>query len=268
VTLSSLLRNLLTSPGACAQYFRESSLRVHLVPHNRASQSFTPSRSKSMDQERRPRRAGPLERPGAVGGKRDLNRRQRVQDLIDAGLSLFLERGIEAVTIDEVAREAGMAKGNFYRYFRDKADLVDAVIEPVAASTRTALEDCKERLSEVSGRNEAVSAYTELGNRLVGALAMYPDAMCLYLQERRAPATTARQAISDLASDLDDRAMALSQIAADRNLVVISDPRVSALAVLGAVEALALASVRNQIQLNAVETTQGLISIVLQGLQK
>jgi hypothetical protein len=92
--------------------------------------------------------------------------------------------------------------------------------------------------------------------------------MCLYLQERRAPATTARQAISDLASDLDQRAMALSQIAADRNLVVVSDPRVSALAVLGAVEALALASVRKQVDMDPIETTKGLISIVLEGLQE
>jgi hypothetical protein len=92
--------------------------------------------------------------------------------------------------------------------------------------------------------------------------------MCLYLQERRAPATTARQSISDLASDLDNRAMSLSQLAADQNLVVVSDPRVSALAVLGAVEALALASVRNQIQMDPVETTKGLISIVLEGLRK
>lgn len=221
-----------------------------------------------MDQERRPRRAGPTERPGAVGGKRDLNRRKRVQDLIDAGLNLFLERGIEAVTIDEVARDAGMAKGNFYRYFRDKADLVEAVIEPISSSTRTALDECHKQLTKVSGREEAVSAYAELGNRLVGALAMYPDAMCLYLQERRAPATTARQAISDLAADLDNRAIALSRVAADQKLVVVSDPRVSAVAVLGAVEALALASVRNQVQLDPVETTKGLISIVLEGLQK
>ena len=221
-----------------------------------------------MDQERRPRRAGPTERPGAVGGKRDLNRRKRVQDLVDAGLSLFLERGIEAVTIDEVAREAGMAKGNFYRYFRDKADLVEAVIEPISSSTRTALDECHKQLSAVNGREDAVSAYAELGNRLVGALAMYPDAMCLYLQERRAPATTARQAISDLAADLDNRAISLSQVAADQKLVVVSDPRVSAVAVLGAVEALALASVRNQVQLDPVETTKGLISIVLEGLQK
>ena len=221
-----------------------------------------------MDQERRPRRAGPVERPGAVGGKRDLNRRRRVQDLIDAGLTLFLERGIEAVTIDEVAREAGMAKGNFYRYFRDKADLVDAVIEPVGHTTRTALDECHKQLTEVGGRDDAASVYAELGNRLAGALALYPDAMCLYLQERRAPATTARQSISDLASDLDGRAIALSQLAVDQNLVVVSDPRVSALAVLGAVEALALASVRNQIQMDPVETTRSLISIVLEGLRK
>ena len=221
-----------------------------------------------MDQERRPRRAGPLERPGAAGGKRDLNRRKRVQDLVDAGLSLFLVRGIEAVTIDEVAREAGMAKGNFYRYFRDKADLVEAVIEPVAGTTRQALDECHKRLSQIRDRDEAMSAYAELGNRLVGALAMYPDAMCLYLQERRAPATTARQAISDLAAELDHRAVALSQAAVDQDLVVVSNPKVSALAVLGAVEALALESVRNQVQMDPVETTKSLISIVLEGLRK
>lgn len=221
-----------------------------------------------MDQERRPRRAGPLERPGAVGGKRDRNRRKRVQDLVEAGLSLFLARGIEAVTIDEVAREAGMAKGNFYRYFRDKADLVEAVIEPVGDLTREALQACHDRLARAAHRDEAAAAYAELGNRLVGTLAMHPDAMCLYLQERRAPATTARQAISDLASDLDGRAIALSQIAADQHLVVVSDPRVTALAVLGAVEALALAAVKKQVEMDPIETTRSLIELVLQGLQK
>jgi len=220
-----------------------------------------------MDDERRPRRIGPSERPGAFGGKRDINRRKRVQDLIEAGLALFLERGIEAVTIDEVAREAGMAKGNFYRYFRDKADLVDAVIEPVATTTREAIHLCDTQLRKANGRDDAVAAYGHLGNSLIGALAMYPDAMCLYLQERRAPATTARQAISDLAEEVDTRAMTLSQIAVDRKLVTVADPRVSAIAVLGAIEALALASVRKQVQIDPIETTKRLIAIVLDGLR-
>jgi hypothetical protein len=49
---------------------------------------------------------------------------------------------------------------------------------------------------------------------------------------------------------------------------VVSDPRVSAIAVLGAVEALALAVVKKQVEMDPVETTKGLISLVLEGLQK
>jgi len=65
----------------------------------------------------------PKERPGPVGGKRDQNRRERTAGLVSAGLQQFLERGIETVTIDEITREAGVAKGSFYRYFDDKKQL-------------------------------------------------------------------------------------------------------------------------------------------------
>ena len=61
----------------------------------------------------------PPQRPGKAGGKRARNRQQRTDALIEAGLQLFLERGVENVPIDDIAREAGMAKGNFYRYFDD-----------------------------------------------------------------------------------------------------------------------------------------------------
>jgi AcrR family transcriptional regulator len=180
---------------------------------------------------------------------------------------LFLERGIEAVTIDDVAHEAGMAKGNFYRYFRDKADLVDAVIEPVAQTTRLAMQECERSLREASGRADAVEAYRALGDSLVGALTLYPDALCLYLQERRAPPTAARQAISDLANDLDEGVVALSEIAVDRDLLAMVDPRLSALAVLGAIEALALAWARKQVQVDPVETSVNLVSVMLAGLR-
>ena len=221
-----------------------------------------------MDDERRPRRAGPLERPGVLGGKRDLNRRKRVQDLVAAGLELFLNNGIGGVTIDEVAREAGMAKGNFYRYFRDKSDLVEAVIEPVAAASRGAIRECDNKLRAANGRDDTVDAYRHLGTKLIATLSMYPEATCVYLQERRAPATPARQAISDLAKELDDRAIALSEVAVERGLLSVNDPRVSALAVSGAVESLALAALRNQFPMDPLETANTLIGLVLDGIRK
>src|SRR5258706_153478 len=67
-----------------------------------------------------PPAGAPLERPGPEGGARDSNRRERIRSLLTAGLSLFLEEGIERVTIDQIAERAEMAKGGFYRYFRDK----------------------------------------------------------------------------------------------------------------------------------------------------
>lgn len=221
-----------------------------------------------MDDERRPRRVGPPERPGALGGKRDLNRKKRVEDLVRAGLRLFLKSGIEGVTIDEVAREAGMAKGNFYRYFRDKADLVEAVVEPVTKSARTAIRECDDMLQNARGREDTVAAYRHLGAKLIATLATHPDATCVYLQERRAPATPSRQAISELASELDERAIALSETAVERELLSIGDPRVSALAVSGAVEALALASLRDQFPMDPLETANTLIGLVLDGIRK
>ena len=48
----------------------------------------------------------PKERPGPPGGKRDVNRKRRTHAIARAALGLFLERGVESVTIDDIAREA------------------------------------------------------------------------------------------------------------------------------------------------------------------
>lgn len=226
------------------------------------------ARGLGVDEERRPRRAGPAERPGALGGKRDLNRRKRVQALVDAGLALFLERGVDAVTIDEVARDASMAKGNFYRYFTDKADLVEAVVEPVASTVREAFRVCEQTLRGPQGRQDTVAAYTALGASLAGVLALHPLATRLYLQEKRAPHVPARRAISEFAKEVDARAIALSEIAVQQGLLTVDDPRVSALAVSGAVESLALAVLREQFPLDPAQTANTLIGLVLDGIRK
>src|SRR5690349_21242717 len=72
-------------------------------------------------------------RPGQPGGRRDTNRKERTKAIGDAALALFLERGIEAVTIEDITTRAGVAKGSFYRYFDDKHALTEALFQPLAA---------------------------------------------------------------------------------------------------------------------------------------
>lgn len=48
--------------------------------------------------------------------------------IVDAAYQLFLAQGFEQVSIQEIATRAGVAKGTFYLYFRDKEQLRECVI--------------------------------------------------------------------------------------------------------------------------------------------
>ncbi len=76
-----------------------------------ASKSRIPAAAKSTD---------PLQ-----GGKR---RRTRTQ-LIEAAKEMIREKGYHAVSLEEVAMRAGMSRGAIYGNFKDREDLIVAVVE-------------------------------------------------------------------------------------------------------------------------------------------
>ncbi|TDC12749.1 TetR/AcrR family transcriptional regulator [Streptomyces sp. 8K308] len=55
------------------------------------------------------------------------------EQLLEAATRAFAERGL-AVDVREIAREAGVGVGTFYRHFPTKDDLLQAVIEPDLAA--------------------------------------------------------------------------------------------------------------------------------------
>lgn len=56
-------------------------------------------------------------------------RRNRTRGaLVQAGLSLFAERSLDAVSIDEIVQRAGVAKGSFYNHFKDRDDFAFALL--------------------------------------------------------------------------------------------------------------------------------------------
>ncbi|MFE0014328.1 TetR/AcrR family transcriptional regulator [Mesorhizobium sp. NPDC059054] len=63
-----------------------------------------------------------------------------------AAAALFIAKGIEATTIDEIVARAGVAKGTFYHYFATKTDVVLALRErfsrDFARGVNEAIEAC------------------------------------------------------------------------------------------------------------------------------
>ncbi len=52
---------------------------------------------------------------------------EKDQQIVDASISLFLERGVRGSTIQQIAKKAGVAVGTVYVYHKDKAAIVRRV---------------------------------------------------------------------------------------------------------------------------------------------
>ena len=65
---------------------------------------------------------------GAVVEVRDAQVARREQ-ILDAAEACFVRNGFHRTTMSDLAREAAMSQGNFYRYFASKEDIVLAMAE-------------------------------------------------------------------------------------------------------------------------------------------
>lgn len=71
---------------------------------------------------------------------------EKKNNIIEAAYNLFIEKGIGNTAIDEIVKRAGVAKGTFYLYFKNKNDIVEKlIIKKCAEITRIALEKAKQK---------------------------------------------------------------------------------------------------------------------------
>lgn len=57
--------------------------------------------------------------------------------IVSATLDLLVDEGLQAITLDSVARQAGVSKGGLQHHFRSKAALIDGLFEFLCAEFET-----------------------------------------------------------------------------------------------------------------------------------
>ena len=70
----------------------------------------------------------PLPPTATEGNTRQRRKEARPQELLDAALALFVEKGFAATRSEEVAQRAGVSKGTLYLYYPSKEELFKAVV--------------------------------------------------------------------------------------------------------------------------------------------
>ncbi len=117
-------------------------------------------------------------------------------DLLRAATEIISERGFEGVSVRVVAERAGSSVGSFYHHFKNKNDLIAAVVDDAHVALRRFLREVRYLPSSVSLEERNVRAVTEFMNfaekhRVIFSLLtgeterMPPELRRLAMEERR-----------------------------------------------------------------------------------
>lgn len=60
--------------------------------------------------------------------KVERNKRAKELSLYEAAYELFVNKGFQSTSISAIAKKAGVGKGTFYLYFKDKYDLLERIV--------------------------------------------------------------------------------------------------------------------------------------------
>jgi AcrR family transcriptional regulator len=136
----------------------------------------------------------------------DSGRRSDTRErIMDAALRVSEEGGLRGTTMDDVAREAGLARITLYRHFDSKDALVRAVVlretERFFTVLDAATESCRRAAERVVEGFAAAIEFLQAHALLQRLLRDEPDAVLPYLTGRSAVVAAARQAVAERLAD-------------------------------------------------------------------
>ena len=80
-------------------------------------------------------------------GKLADNKEKKQRSLLESAYDLFLNKGFENTVVSDIVMKAGVAKGTFYLYFKDKHQVRDVLIARTAEKFFLEALYCKRKTS-------------------------------------------------------------------------------------------------------------------------
>ncbi|MEJ5187082.1 MAG: TetR/AcrR family transcriptional regulator [Candidatus Geothermincolales bacterium] len=94
-------------------------------------------------------------------------------EIIGAALKVFSEKGYHAARIEDIATELGIGHGTFYRYFRNKLDIFQGVLDWILEKARELVHDVDPRSPDTL--EEYRAQLEEIGDRMFALFKAYPE---------------------------------------------------------------------------------------------
>jgi AcrR family transcriptional regulator len=88
--------------------------------------------------------------------KEEVVQEYRIQSIQEATMRVISRKGMAAATMQEIAEEAGVAKGTIYLYFRDRDELVEKTFERAMAQLMEEIDEALARDVELEAKLRSV----------------------------------------------------------------------------------------------------------------
>jgi len=99
---------------------------------------------------------------------------------MESALELFRAKGFDAVTVEEITRKAGVAKGSFYTYFSTKSDIIVEEFLKIDAYYQSWAQRC---LGRYPSAREKLMAFTQAQMKYVRVSIGYTNLKILYANQ-------------------------------------------------------------------------------------
>ena len=88
---------------------------------------------------------------------------KRKNEILDAAQELFLTQGYEKISVDNIIKKIGIAKGTFYYYFESKEDLLDKLVKRMVDKIQIEIKKIVEK-KDLDAISKLEKAYSVAGN--------------------------------------------------------------------------------------------------------
>lgn len=99
--------------------------------------------------------------------KIDSNKKKKENSLLNTAFDFFTTKGFSKTSISDIVRDAGVAKGTFYLYFKDKYDIRNKLISHKSSQLfKLAVQDIGAELQSLSFEDTIIKIADNIINRL------------------------------------------------------------------------------------------------------
>ena len=100
-------------------------------------------------------------------GKVDINKKHKESSLLKTAFEFFTTKGFSKTSITDIVEKAGVAKGTFYLYFKDKYDIRNKLVSHKSSQLfKNAINDLGDKLNELPFEERIIRLIDNIINQL------------------------------------------------------------------------------------------------------